>query len=92
MLEKKMSRPRLKIVLALCVTLSLYLAYCWCFPIMEVTDGCGCGLQRKWYEMPNSPWSDAALFRRIEAPGDSADKHRYWDAQWGVWLMFPWQK
>jgi hypothetical protein len=87
-----MKHPRLKIPLSVLVTLSACLAYFWCFPIMEVVDGCSCGRERKWYEMPNSPWANADIFLRIENPGDLKHAHRYWDAQWGVWFLFPWQK
>jgi hypothetical protein len=80
------------IAMAVSVSLGLGLAYFWCFPIMEVVDGCDCGQQRKWYEMPNSPWENAKLHKRIEVPGDPTHKHQYWDAQWGVWFEFPWQK
>lgn len=78
-------------VLALAIGAGLLLVRS-CFPIMEVTDGCECGFQRTWYEMPDSLWQRHRFFMRVDKIGNAAHAHQLWDAQWGVWYKLPWQK
>ena len=80
------------IIIQLCVLGMGAFLLLTCFPIMEATDGCACGFQRKWYEMPDSMWYGKRLFLRIDKVGNPAHTHRLWDAQWGVWVKLPWQE
>lgn len=87
-----MNREQFKFVgltLSACGTLSLLLCIS---PTMVVYDGCPCGRERKWYEMPHSPWANKPLLRSVEKEGDTAHAHTYWDAQWGTYFVYPWQK
>jgi hypothetical protein len=61
------------------------------FPIMECTDGCGCGYRRTWYVMPDSPWPQKPIFMKVADPGDPQHEHQIWDATWGVAYKLPWQ-
>jgi hypothetical protein len=84
-----------KIIIRACALLALMGAVMLalsCFPIMVVTDGCNCGYQREWYEMPDSPWHRHRFFMRIAAAGDPEHAHDLWDSQWRVWCKLPWQK
>ncbi|MES2439071.1 MAG: hypothetical protein V4584_08385 [Verrucomicrobiota bacterium] len=74
------------------LTVALGFMLLWCFPIMEVSDGCPCGYQRTWYEMPDSPWHRKQMFRRTDNAGKTSHSHALWDAQWRVWMDLPWRK
>jgi hypothetical protein len=47
-----------------------------------VYDGCECGRQRRWYQMPESIWARVPFSRTNLREGDPRHKHRYWDPQY----------
>jgi len=85
-----MSKQRTIIAVVALLIAAAVLMLPGCFPIMLVTDGCACGHQRTWYEMPDSFWSRKQLFMRVDKVGDATHVHQLWEAQWGVWFDLPW--